>query len=114
MACAGAQGRPEVKVLEAVITPPGYTELPEEIVKQGDGNLTGLVGSIAHLKIQFNMPSRSHVASFESGFATADEQQATVGLRISRSTKMTATKILAVAAETGFDNPLSPQYRIQR
>ncbi len=45
------KGRPEIVQLDAVISPPGYSELPDEELKNCDGNLKGLVGSIARVSI---------------------------------------------------------------
>ena len=100
--------------LDAVISPPGYSELPDEELKNCDGNLKGLVGSIARVSIQFNMPVREATLrrlNLDSRQPMMQQGDAwTADIAINEDDRY---QILAVAAETGFDNPLSPQYRIQ-
>ncbi len=108
------KGRPEVKQLDAVIAPPGYSELPDDELKACDGNLKAFVGSVAHVSIQFNMPVREatlrrlNLDSRQPMMQKGDVWTADIAIN-----EDDRYQILAVAAETGFDNPLSPQYRIQ-
>jgi len=105
--------RPEVIEFETQMTPPRYTQLPTEPVQFSDGNLTGLAGTLVSLRLRFNMPVEQVMMRRMN-----TDRRIPMVLEGDRWVINTAIdvddryQVLATAVETGFDNPLSPQYAI--
>lgn len=105
--------RPEVTEFETQMTPPRYTRLPTENAIASDGNLTGLAGTMVSLRLRFNMPVENVVmrrmnTDRRLPLQLVDDQWV-INTVIDFDDRY---QVLATAIETGFDNPLSPQYTI--
>lgn len=105
--------RPQAVEFVATMTPPAYTKLPEEVTTAAEGHLKGLEGTLVKLRVKFNVPvtdvfmrriNRDERLPMTS---VADEWTVDTALDIDDR-----YQILAKSLETGFDNPLSPQYMI--
>ena len=105
--------RPEAIEFTITVTPPPYTKLPPVTTTASDGNIRALDGSSVKLKVQFNMPVDDVQLRMVTGEQRVDMMSGddawTIGMRVNRNDRY---QVLATATETGFDNPLSPQYTI--
>lgn len=107
------RSRPEVVEFKTQMTPPAYTKLPSTSATSSDGNLKALTGTEVSLRMRFNMP----VDEVMMRRMNTDRQ---VPMRAEGDEWVIDTviafddryQVLAKSVETGFDNPLSPQYTI--
>lgn len=105
--------RPQALEFAATVSPPDYTKLPSIEAVSDAGHVTGLVGSVVNLQVKFNVPVEDVVMrrlnqGEQIPLSEVDGQwTATTKLDIDDR-----YQILARSVETGFDNPLSPQYTL--
>ena len=105
--------RPTATQFEIAVAQPDYSRLPVKSITAESGDLRVIRGSQATIAVTFDMPvvdafirlvgDDSKVAMTGQG----DRWSATVMV-----TQSDRYQVLARSAETGFDNPLSPQYSI--
>ncbi len=105
--------RPRVTGFEFEISPPDYARLPSRTESATDGELQVIKGSSVNLLARFDMPVVDVVFRLVGEDIrlpmVADADGWRVKLRIDGDDRY---QILARGAETGFDNSLSPQYRL--
>jgi hypothetical protein len=105
--------RPEVVGFEITVTPPEYSRLPSESFVAEDGELRVLRGSLVNVQARFDMPVVDAALRMIGDDLRVDMNGG--GDTWSASHEITQDdryQVLATSEETGFDNPLSPQYAI--
>lgn len=105
--------RPTATQFEIAVSLPDYSRLPVKSITADSGDLRLLRGSSATIAVTFDMP----VADAFIRLVGDDSKVAMSGEGDRWSATMMITQddryqVLARSAETGFDNPLSPQYSI--
>lgn len=105
--------RPGVVGFEITVTPPEYSRLPSESFTAEDGELRVLRGSLVNVQARFDMP----VVDAALRMIGDDLRIDMIGAGDTWSASHEVTQddryqVLARSEETGFDNPLSPQYAI--
>ncbi|MGV3486244.1 MAG: hypothetical protein ACO1RT_17630, partial [Planctomycetaceae bacterium] len=107
------RSRPVVTSFDMQFTPPAYTRLPSTSTTASEGHLKALTGTAVTLRMHFNMPVDQVVMRrINSGQELPLRGQGhewTIDTTIQFDDRY---QVLATATETGFDNPLSPQYTI--
>jgi hypothetical protein len=105
--------RPTARDFEIAVTPPDYARMPVRTTTASGGDLRVIRGSRVTLAITFDMP----VVDAFIRLVGDDDQIPMTGQADRWSATMLVTQddryqVLARSADTGFDNPLSPQYAI--
>lgn len=105
--------RPQALEFAATISPPQYSKLPPVSTTSDAGHVTGLVGSVVNLQVKFNVPVEEVVMRRLNQGEQIPLSE--VDGNWTATTKLDIDdryQILARSVETGFDNPLSPQYTL--
>jgi hypothetical protein len=107
------RGRPEVVEFTTHLTPPSYSKLPSTTLVSSEGNIEALEGSHASLTLKFNMPVKEvEMRRMNSDRRVPLRQEGELWFIDTVISFDDRYQVLAKSAETGFDNPLSPQYTI--